>query len=328
MLGTFLIFALLVVVSSAWTFGFGGGHDGSRTAPTRVSASSTSTSTSSLPVHVHVDVEDVPVGRRALFQSLVVGVGVSTAWIAAPALAAAPAAPSLEKEKPMFTQYTSDVFSLQVPTSWNVITKLGSSKKPSTTTGGSTLFSAIDFQSGSVITIVREHACSIQEYASSSTTSTSTSSTCDLLLPSSALLFSEESSNRAKDVTKLLIRHDDRDNAVLQGTSQLQSYSKGDSNGDGVVELMATTVLPSGGTYRDTMGLDQPSTITRMVKAKAKVETILAPSQKDSSTTTTTTSTDVYSVWLSAPEDEWQNPAMGTRLRQTWESVRLTTTPP
>jgi hypothetical protein len=156
-------------------------------------------------------------------------------------------------------------------------------------------------------------------------------------LPSSALLFSEEST-RAKDVTKLLIRHDDRDNAVLQGTSQLQSYTKGDGNGkgddDGVVELMATTVLPSGGTYRDTMGLDQPSTITRMVKAKAKVVAILAPPQKDSDSsstpkpTTTTTSTDVYSVWLSAPEDEWQNPAMGTRLRQTWESVRLTTTPP
>jgi hypothetical protein len=50
------------------------------------------------------------------------------------------------------------------------------------------------------------------------------------------------------------------------------------------MQLKAATVLPSGGTYNDTMGLDQPSTITQMVKAK--VEAIVAPQESNSCLTT------------------------------------------
>lgn len=40
--------------------------------------------------------------------------------------------------------------------------------------------------------------------------------------------------------------------------------------------------------------------------------------------TTSTMTTSVLSIWLSAPMDEWQKPAMGTRLNQIWDSVQYT----
>jgi hypothetical protein len=184
---------------------------------------------------------------------------------------------------------------------------------------------------------------------------------CDFVLPppiasSSAaaavlapLLFSEETYQ--KDARKLLLRHDDRDNAVLQGISTLETAHvvrvpppsptrriSSTRNGTGstgtvsssavsVLEVQATTTLPSGGTYRDTMGLEQPNTIDRKVVAKAYYTS--SSTTPTTSTTNTNTDTDttadtdirVISIWLSSPVDEWQKPVMNIKLNQIWDSV-------
>jgi hypothetical protein len=186
------------------------------------------------------------------------------------------------------------------------------------------MFSAIDLQSGSVITVIQEQACNMKEYAQSQ-------KTCDLLLPSAGpndgntgkqLLFSGETV--AKDVSKLLIRHDDRDNAVLLGTTKLDSYKLqvNPSSKNDVLDLIATTTIPSGGTYRDTMGIDRPNTIDRRVKAKAVVVTNGKGDGDGGAAPGVTTRTSILSIWLSAPLDEWQKPVMGTKLANIWDSVK------
>eukprot|EP00554_Chaetoceros_debilis_P003056 CAMPEP_0194086224 /NCGR_PEP_ID=MMETSP0149-20130528/20294_1 /TAXON_ID=122233 /ORGANISM="Chaetoceros debilis, Strain MM31A-1" /LENGTH=235 /DNA_ID=CAMNT_0038769271 /DNA_START=249 /DNA_END=956 /DNA_ORIENTATION=+ len=193
-------------------------------------------------------------------------------------------------------------FSFSIPSNWKVFTKPPSSnekmtkKKPM-----QTLFSAIDFQSGSVLTVVQEQACNVQEYAQSQ-------NICDVVLPSGKVLFSEET--LPKDLSKLIIRHDDRDNTALQGTTKLNSYQLEGVN-QNIVNVVATTTLPSGGTYRDTMGIDRLSTIDRDVKAKVVV---LDQSSEGKGTR-------ILSLWLSAPSDEWQKPIMGFKLNEIWKNV-------
>lgn len=198
-----------------------------------------------------------------------------------------------------------DYFAFGIPSTWNIITKPSPDKK--TQKKVPTLFSAIDFQSGSVLTVVQEQACNVREYAQSD------ENTCDFVMPPASpdgrttALFSEDT--LSKDLTKLLIRHDDRDNAVLQGTSRLDSYHVDDTN-KRVATLLAITTLPSGGTYTDGMGIVRPGTIERNVRATA----IVVGDGGDGKT-------QVLSLWLSAPADEWQKPVMGTKLGQIWKSV-------
>ena len=80
---------------------------------------------------------------------------------------------------------------------------------------------------------------------------------------SSLSLFSKET--LTSDISKLLIRHDDRDNKVLQGTTKMDTYEYDDEsfvdgrgasvNGNNskrrVVNVYSTTTLPISGTYRD-----------------------------------------------------------------------------
>ena len=233
--------------------------------------------------------------------------------------------------------YVVKDFTITLPSTWNIITKFddkSDKKKPTPT-----IFSAIDFNSGSVVSVVQEEACDLNEYAkssfgsSSSSDKSSPSKICDFLLKDNPLsLFSTET--YPKDASKLLIRHDDRDNAVLQGLSQLEdsqlfgeskaASSSSSSSSSPLLELRATTTIPSGGTHRDTMGLEQPNTIDRKVVAKAVASTSTNTSTS-TDTSTTTATTKVVSIWLSAPLDEWQKPVMGTKLTQIWDSVKYDT---
>jgi len=201
------------------------------------------------------------------------------------------------KEKTI--EYTVQDFTMALPANWKVITKYDEkSAKPPTTP---TLFSAIDFNSGAVISIVREEACSVTDYAKSSFEKSSKNNKgkkCDFVLKSSdegnpfQNLFLADTYE--KDASKLLIRHDDRDNAVLRGVSRIEDAklvgnaglrrfppdfffpndsAKTDSYSSSLLELRATTTIPTGGTSRDTMGLEQPNTIDRKVLAKAVATT-------------------------------------------------------
>merc|ERR1712157_334374 len=129
-------------------------------------------------------------------------------------------------------EYFINNFSVTIPSNWLVTikpTNISTTSNKMTTKNNSKLFSAIDIQSGSVITVVKEQACNVQEYAQSMKacdivlTTTPTNSFGDDGKSNKISLFSEETIE--KDVSKLLIRYDDRDNAVLQGTTKLNSYS-------------------------------------------------------------------------------------------------------
>jgi hypothetical protein len=214
------------------------------------------------------------------------------------------------KSKPEVYDYIIDDFTVSIPSNWKVTSKppVDSNTNKSKRGQNPKLFSAIDFQSGGVITVVREQACNAQEYAQSI-------NSCNIVLPSDNLIFSENTI--AKDISKLLIRHDDRDNAALQGTTKVDSY---DLNRN-VLDLTATTTLPSGGTYRDTMGIDRLSTIDRRLKAKALVT--VAPTSVNDEQKSIGQSTSVLTLWLSAPLDEWQKPVMGTKLNEVWDSIKV-----
>ena len=111
----------------------------------------------------------------------------------------------------------------------------------------------------------------------------------------------------------MLIRHDDRDNTALGGTSTLRTVGMVDADigGGKAAYLVADTVLPTGGTYRDDMGLMKEKTITRVVKARVV-------SQEGNEN-----GVSLLGIWVSSPQDEWQNPAMGTRLNKIMESIHL-----
>ena len=213
------------------------------------------------------------------------------------------------KSKPEVSDYIIDDFTVSIPSNWKVTIKppVDSNTNKSKRGQNPKLFSAIDLQSGGVITVVREQACNAQEYAQSM-------NSCNIVLPDN-LIFSENTI--AKDISKLLIRHDDRDNTALQGTTKLDSY---DLNRN-VLDLTATTTLPSGGVYRDTMGIDRPNTIDRRLKAKALVT--VAPTSANDEQKSIGQSTSVLTLWLSAPSDEWQKPVMGTKLNEVWDSIKV-----
>jgi len=234
--------------------------------------------------------------------------------ISKPALAAAesidaqktppPSTPPTKKE---VTQYESkrDKFSIAVPSTFKVITNKTGSETPSTTSGQ--IFSTIDLSSGTVVTVHRENACPVDRYVSQP-------KVCDFVLPNDAdgALLSERTLNR--DATKMIIRHDDRDNAVLGGTSALQSVERIADRGGGVdggIVMVANTVLPTGGTYQDEMGLKRESMITRVVKARVVVQTDGNGNKS------------FLGIWVSSPLDEWQKPVMGTRLRQIVDSIYI-----
>ena len=197
--------------------------------------------------------------------------------------------PAIAADKPEVVEYKSEVdkFSLAIPSSWKIVTKDkdGQSGK---------LFTAIDLQSGSVVTVVRERACEMKIYIEQP-------ERCDLFIPTTGLL-SEETLQR--DISKLLVRYDERDNAVLDGATQLESVVRKNNK---EVELVANTIIPTGGMYTDGMGLEHPNTLTRLVKACAIV-------QEEG---------NLLSVWVSSPLDEWQKPVSAFRLRQIYESIRL-----
>ena len=206
-------------------------------------------------------------------------------------------------------EYTVEDFKVTLPENWKVITKYDATKSPSTPT----IFSAIDFNSGAVISVVREEACSVADYARTSfekaSSKTKNAKKCDFVLKSTeegVNLFSTE--GYEKDASKLLIRHDDRDNAVLRGVSKVDTAElvgkgglrrvppngssvsgnadsvKVESYSSSLLELGATTTIPTGGTYRDTMGLEQPNTIDRKVLAKAVATTTKVTQKVDART--------------------------------------------
>lgn len=191
---------------------------------------------------------------------------------------------------PETVTYESDVdnFSVSIPSSWKIITrnKEGQSGQ---------LFSAIDLQSGSVVNVVRERPCEMKKYIDEPTQ-------CDLFVPATGLP-SEETIQ--KDVSKLLIRYDERDNAALDGVTRLDSFTGNQKSG---LEVTAITTIPTGGTFRDGMGLDQPITLNRIGKAHVVVQA----------------NGSLVSIWVSSPEDEWQKPVSGIRLQKVYDSIKLT----
>lgn len=213
----------------------------------------------------------------------------------------ASASPESESAKKELAEYSStrDKFSIALPTNFKVVTKIGS---PRAIDGkGEQLFSALDLNSGAVVTVHRERACPLADYASRP-------QRCDLLLPKDAPLLSAETLQ--KDASKILIRHDDRDNAALGGASSLRSAEMA-KDGDGV-HILADTVLPTGGTYEDEMGRRKESTLTRVVKAR-----VVSQSDREDA------SESLLGVWISAPLDEWQKPVMGTKLNQIVDSLQI-----
>lgn len=259
----------------------------------------------------HVIIEPATIIANSLSSRRAMLTGAFSALIFT-TLGGAPASAAADQDS-MTDIVIGDYFAFGIPSTWKIITKPSPLMDKKTQKKIPTLFSAIDFQSGSVLTVVQEQACNVREYAQSD------ENTCDFVLPPSSP--DEETTVpgaspalmewRSKDLSKLLIRHDDRDNAILQGTSRLDSYSVGDKNKH-VATLSATTTLPSGGTYTDGMGIDRPNTIDRNVMAKS----IIVVDGGDGKT-------KMLSLWLSAPADEWQKPVMGTKLRQIWKSVKV-----
>jgi hypothetical protein len=224
----------------------------------------------------------IPTGRRVVLKS----------WGAAAlsTVAFGSAAGAATTAETVMYQSNVDNFSLSIPSSWTIVTK-NKDGQPGQ------LFSAIDLKSGSVVNVVRERPCEMQLYIDKP-------AQCDLFVPSTGLL-SDETIQR--DVSKLLVRYDERDNKVLDGVSRLDSFSR--KKGSNGLEIAAVTTIPTGGTYRDGMGLDQPNTLNRITKAHALVQA----------------NGSLVSIWLSAPEDEWKQPVMGIRLRQLYESIKLDT---
>jgi len=229
--------------------------------------------------------------------------------------------------KPDVINFPIQDFTVSIPANWKVTSNSSTDNKDkikSTTSKSNRtpkIFSAIDLQSGSVLTVVEEQTCSAQEYAQST-------NSCDLLLPPLKRIFSQDTID--KDISKLLIRHDDRDNTALQGTTKLDSYTLGSADTDAnananVLDLIATTILPSFGTYRDTMGIDRPNTIERRVKAKALVKSAIPQTSVEDGQELLVggESTRILTLWLSAPKDEWQKPVMAIKLNKIWDSITV-----
>lgn len=198
-----------------------------------------------------------------------------------------------------FVSYEVSPFSFDLPNSgWKALVKPNNPKGPK-------MFAALDFNTGAALTVVEEQACSPAQYATTTSGSSSSAQRCDLLLPSGQgeLLFSDTS--LSKDVSKLLIRYDDRDNVALEGITVLDSVQPIPSGKNTSFDLVATTTIPTGGTYQDTLGLDRPYTILRKVEAR-----VVCLGDR------------ILSLWLSAPVDEWRKPVTGAKLLQILASVQ------
>ena len=87
----------------------------------------------------------------------------------------------------------------------------------------------------------------------------------------------------------------------------LDRVEKLGSKGSRSFNVFASTSLPTGGTYQDRMGLDQPYMITRTVQSQVRVDEY--------------NNERILSLWLSAPSDEWRKPLVGTKLLQVWASI-------
>lgn len=261
---------------------------------------------------------NIPSNRREIIQQSiksVAGACVAASWMSSPMMRPSVANAATESTNVAtttgdFVSYTVDPFTFELPKSWKVIVN----KRPSAATDGTTkkkatggkIFSAIDFSTGAVVTVVEEKICSPAEYASDNVQ-------CDIVASNGGttadvLPFSSSTTTLSKDLSKLLIRHDDRDNVALQGTTALDSVEAAKTKASSW-DVFATTTIPTGGTYRDGMGIDQPSMMTRTVQTKV-VKSDDNPNM-------------VMSLWLTAPSDEWGKPATGMKLRQSWKSITV-----
>eukprot|EP00536_Pseudo-nitzschia_multiseries_P006848 jgi/Psemu1/324509/estExt_fgenesh1_pg.C_1510011 len=184
-------------------------------------------------------------------------------------------------------EYFIKDFSVSLPDNWKILTEFDKDES-GTSKGASypTLFSATDVRTGSILTVVQEEACGLQDYSKSKEAGSPL--VCDFVQPKEGAppLFSTET--YARDATQLLIRHDDREkaNSASVGGSSISklvdtnligygsSYAKGmDSTmtsatyfetRSAVLDLEATTT---------TISLEEAAPIERRVLAKAVATT-------------------------------------------------------
>ena len=255
--------------------------------------------------------------RRQVLQQSISSTAVAAGWISSYQVVLPPsvtnaATESITTTTDDFVSYTVDLFTFELPKSWKVIVNKKSSAatdtQPKQKKTDGKLFSAIDFATGAVVTVVEEQICSPAEYAVDI-------KKCDIVASTggeAATMPFSSSSTLSKDISKLLIRHDDRDNAALQGITALESVEAADNDSRTKVSswnVFATTNIPAGGTYKDGMGADQPNMIARRVQTKVVKEDD-NPQR-------------VVSLWLTAPTDDWGKPATGLKLRQSWKCITV-----
>lgn len=281
----------------------------------------------------------------------------TTAWVTAAAVTSTvpatvllplPATAAIEekannnkKKNDGFRMIEGTGFSVSVPSEWNIIKNNNDGKQrkndSSSSSDAGLLLSVLDLKSGTAVTVVRERVCPPKRYFEQPTL-------CDLPMPPS-FLFSEET--LVKDAQKLLVRHDDRDNralgaypsilesAVILGNDATNKARKNAQGGqqqkqittNNIVDIAATTEIPTGGTTKDAIGRTVLQTLTRRVQARAVVENRVSSStpegSADATTIIETTTTTLLSVWVSTPVDEWTNPASGTKIRRVVDSIQL-----
>ena len=217
----------------------------------------------------------------------------------------APTPTKTDPKEPIRYQSKRNKISIALPPTFKLITQKLDSDLPS-----GQLFSAIDLNSGAVITVHRENACPTERYVAQP-------KLCDLVLSDVAgvggvaTMLSPETME--KDATKMMIRHDDRDNAALGGTSNLVSVEQQQAGG---IFMVTNTVLPTGGTIKNEIGRTVEATLIRQVKTRVVLQT-------SESTSSGVKTSSLLGVWVSAPLDEWQKLVMGTKLIQIVNSIQL-----
>jgi len=199
-----------------------------------------------------------------------------------------------------FVPYSVAPFSFEIPKSWKVTVKPSPGKPKD-----GKVFSALDSETGAVLTVVQEQICSRTDYALNE-------KKCDLVGGdgSGSSVFAEATFDQ--DVTKLLRRYNDRDNvviegypySVIQGTTALDRVERDALPGS--FQAFITSSIPTGGTYLGKDAREQPYATTRTVQSRVRV----------------VDNDRVMSVWLSAPTDEWRKPLVGTQLLQVWGSIQ------
>ena len=206
-------------------------------------------------------------------------------------------------------------YSLTLPSNWKIITSAKRNGADDQQTG--VLLSVLDLHGGATVTVVRERACPAQEYFNQPTR-------CDLPLPANGgLQFHNDGDNSLAAtapttqsmVRKLLIRRDDRDNAVLGAApSTLESWTRRDGLH---ADLVSSTSIPTGATTKNAIGQTVEDMLVRVAKAQVGIQ------QEERSGGQATAPNLLLSVWVSAPLDEWQKPVSGIRLQQVVDSIRI-----